>query len=85
MVGLMRGPKRSYPGREYQELMKAFHHFAESPDGKIIMEYLRIQYGEAVIDTHNPTSMADRVGARNVYLDMLNLSREVDDYVFDEE
>lgn len=61
--------------KEYRAIRSAAQRFVESSDGKIIMDYLRSEYGESEIPTNSVTDMAAAVGARNVYVDLLNLSR----------
>ncbi len=66
--------------REQRELTKAFRHVFNSPDGKVVLQFLIEEYGHAAINDENPIKMATGVGARNLVMDILTiLEREDDD------
>lgn len=59
--------------REYTEIIRAFKHTFGTPDGRVVFDFLRREYGEAIIDMSNPTLMAGQVGARNMFMEMVNI------------
>lgn len=55
------------------ETIRAFKHVFSTADGQVVLDFLRKEYGEAIIDMSNPTLMAGQIGARNLYMEMLNI------------